>query len=149
EEAGRGLRGAGRADGGPRRAPDGREGTPGSARMVRPARIGVLALQGDVLEHADALRRAGAEPVKVRDREELASVEGLVIPGGESSVIGMLLDRYGMMEPLRERVRGGMPVYGTCAGLILMAREIEGGGPPRVACLDVVVRRNAFGRQVD
>jgi 5'-phosphate synthase pdxT subunit len=112
-------------------------------------RVGVLALQGDVLEHMQALERAGAVPFRVRDAEELAAAQGLVLPGGESSVIGMLLERYGLMDPAREAVRQGLPDLGTCAGLILMAREIEDGNVPRLAVLDVRVRRNAFGRQVD
>lgn len=112
-------------------------------------RIGVLALQGDVLEHMAALERAGAAPFRVRDAEELAAAEGLVIPGGESPVIGMLLQRYGLMDSAREAIRQGLPVFGTCAGLILMARAIEGADPPRLGVLDVCVRRNAFGRQVD
>jgi 5'-phosphate synthase pdxT subunit len=117
--------------------------------MVRPARIGVLALQGDVQEHVEALRRAGASPSRVRALEELEAIDGLIIPGGESSVVGMLLERYGLMERLRQRVAEDLPVYGTCAGLILMARESEGSDLPRLGCLDVAVRRNAFGRQVD
>jgi 5'-phosphate synthase pdxT subunit len=112
-------------------------------------RIGVLALQGDVREHLQALERAGAVPFRVRDAEDLAAAQALVLPGGESSVIGMLLERYGLMDPAREAARQGMPVLGTCAGLILMAREIEDGNVPRLGVLDVRVRRNAFGRQVD
>jgi 5'-phosphate synthase pdxT subunit len=112
-------------------------------------RIGVLALQGDVREHLQALERAGAVPFRVRDAEDLAAAQALVLPGGESSVIGMLLERYGLMDPAREAARQGMPVLGTCAGLILMAREIEDGNLPRLGVLDVRVRRNAFGRQVD
>jgi 5'-phosphate synthase pdxT subunit len=112
-------------------------------------RIGVLALQGDVQEHLQALERWGAAALRVRDERDLEGVDGLILPGGESSTIGMLLERYGLMEPVRERIRQGMPAYGTCAGLILMARDIEGSPLPRIGCLDVTVRRNAFGRQVD
>ena len=111
--------------------------------------IGVLALQGDVPEHVRALEAAGATAVPVKTRAQLERVEGLVIPGGESTTVGMLLERFGLMEPLRERVAGGMPLFGTCTGLILMAREIEGSGQPRIGCLDVTVKRNAYGRQVD
>ena len=111
--------------------------------------IGVLALQGDVPEHVRALEAAGATAVPVKTLAQLESVEGLVIPGGESTTVGMLLERFGLMEPLRERVAGGMPLFGTCTGLILMAREIEGSDQPRIGCLDIAVKRNAYGRQVD
>jgi pyridoxal 5'-phosphate synthase pdxT subunit len=111
--------------------------------------IGVLALQGDVREHVAALERAGARTVPVKTRERLDEVDGLIIPGGESTTIGMLLERFELMEPLRARIESGMPVFGTCAGLILMAREIVGSGQPRIGSLDVAVERNAYGRQVD
>lgn len=111
--------------------------------------IGVLGLQGDVAEHLASLSRCGVAGCRVRRAGELAEVDGLIIPGGESSTIGMLLDRFGLMEPLRERIRGGMPVYGTCAGLILLATEIEGSRQTRIGCMDVAVLRNAYGRQVD
>jgi 5'-phosphate synthase pdxT subunit len=116
--------------------------------MPGPPRIGVLAYQGDVREHLAALEAAGAAPVEVRTLSDLDSVDGLVIPGGESTVIGKLADRYGLLEPLRERAASGLPVFGTCAGMIFLAREVE--GPPQVllGVLDVRVRRNAFGRQV-
>ena len=114
-------------------------------------KIGVLALQGDVREHARALSNAGATPVPVRHASELTEVDGLVVPGGESTTIGKLLDRFGFLEPLKERVDAGLPVYGTCAGLILMASDIVGPeeAPHRLGVLDLVVRRNAYGRQVD
>ncbi len=111
--------------------------------------IGVLALQGDVPEHLRALREAGAEALPVKTREALDQVDGLVIPGGESTTVGMLLERFELMEPLRQRIDAGMPVFGTCTGLILLAREIEGSHQPRIGRMDVSVRRNAFGRQVD
>jgi 5'-phosphate synthase pdxT subunit len=111
--------------------------------------IGVLALQGDVREHLHALEGAGAHGVPVKTRKALAEVDGLVIPGGESTTVGMLLERFELMEPLRERIAAGMPVFGTCTGLILMAKEIEGSRQPRIGCMDVAVRRNAYGRQVD
>jgi 5'-phosphate synthase pdxT subunit len=113
------------------------------------ATIGVLALQGDVREHLSAIDECGACGVKVRTLDELNTVGGLIIPGGESSTVGMLLERYGLMEPLRKRIASGMPVFGTCTGLILMAREIEGSAQPRIGCMDVDVQRNAYGRQVD
>ncbi|CAN5275378.1 pyridoxal 5'-phosphate synthase glutaminase subunit PdxT [soil metagenome] len=114
-------------------------------------KIGVLGLQGDVAEHVAALETAGATPVVVRRVDELGSVDGLVIPGGESTTIGKLLARFGLLEPLRRRVQSGMPVLGTCAGLILMASDVIGAedAPHRLGVLDVSVRRNAYGRQVD
>ena len=114
-------------------------------------KIGVLGLQGDFREHARALEDAGAAAVVVRRPEEVAEVDGLVLPGGESTTIGKLLDRFGLLQPLRERAAGGMPVYGTCAGLILMASEVVGPheAPHRLGVMDVTVRRNAYGRQVD
>ncbi|HYY82175.1 MAG TPA: pyridoxal 5'-phosphate synthase glutaminase subunit PdxT [Actinomycetes bacterium] len=111
-------------------------------------RVGVLAFQGDVREHLRALREVGAGPVEVRDLERLGQVDGLVIPGGESTVIGKLAARYGLIGPLRERARAGLPVFGTCAGMILLAREVEGPPQDLLGVLDVRVRRNAFGRQV-
>ncbi|OHV40647.1 MULTISPECIES: pyridoxal 5'-phosphate synthase glutaminase subunit PdxT [Pseudofrankia] len=114
-------------------------------------RIGVLALQGDVREHARALVAVGAEAVEVRRPEELAAVDGLVLPGGESTTIGRLLRIFGLLEPLRAAVGDGLPVYGSCAGMILLAQDVLDGRPdqPLIGGLDVVVRRNAFGRQVD
>lgn len=114
-------------------------------------KVGVLGLQGDFREHARALDGAGATPVVVKTPEALADVDGLVMPGGESTTIGKLLDRFELLEPLRERARAGMPLYGTCAGLILMARSIEGpqDAPHRLGVMDIAARRNAYGRQVD
>jgi len=119
-------------------------------------RVGILALQGDVREHAAALRAAGAEPVLVRRAAELASVRALVLPGGESTVMARLLRTFELMEPLRAAIRDGLPVLGTCAGMILLADTIEdpatdAAGVPQesVGGLDVSVERNAFGRQVD
>ena len=114
-------------------------------------KVGVLALQGDVREHSRALELAGAVPVAVKRVDQLASVDALILPGGESTTIGKLLDRYELLDPLRGRVSDGMPLYGTCAGAILMAREIVGAqdAPHRLAVMDIAVRRNAYGRQVD
>lgn len=117
-------------------------------------RIGVLALQGDTREHLAALREAGAEASTVRRRSELDSVDGLVIPGGESTTMSHLLRAFDLLDPLRERLAGGMPAYGSCAGMILLASEIlDAGAPGREAVplggIDMTVRRNAFGRQVD
>jgi pyridoxal 5'-phosphate synthase pdxT subunit len=111
-------------------------------------RVGVLAYQGDVREHLAALEAAGAAPVEVRTVEELDAVDGLVVPGGESTVIGKLAARYGLLEPLRERAAAGLPVFGTCAGMIFLAKEVEGPPQDLLGVLDVRVRRNAFGRQV-
>jgi len=114
-------------------------------------RIGILALQGDVREHARALTEAGADPVAVRRASELAGVDGLILPGGESTTIGRLLRVFDLLEPLREKVAAGLPVFGSCAGMILLARDVVDGRPDQalIGGLDVVVRRNAFGRQVD
>ncbi len=111
--------------------------------------IGVLALQGDVREHLIALASADAVARPVRRPEELAEVDGLVIPGGESTTMSKLAVLFGMMEPLRERVLAGMPVYGTCAGMILLAEKIldPRSGQETVGGIDMIVRRNAFGRQ--
>src|SRR5690606_26795952 len=114
-------------------------------------RVGVLALQGDVREHLAVLRGLGADAIPVRRVAELDSVAGLVIPGGESSVIDKLSRLFGLAEPIRERIAGGMPVYGTCAGLILLADTVLDGieGQRSLGGLDVAVRRNAFGNQND
>jgi 5'-phosphate synthase pdxT subunit len=111
--------------------------------------IGVLGLQGDVREHARMVREAGADVVPVKRAEQLESLDGLVIPGGESTTIGKLLRRFEMLEPLRALVRSNFPVYGTCAGMILLADRIEGHGvdQPSIGGMDITVRRNAFGRQ--
>ncbi len=114
-------------------------------------RIGVLALQGDVREHERALTAAGADTVQVRRPEQLAGLHGLVLPGGESTTMSRLLTVFELLAPLRDAVAAGLPVYGSCAGMILLAREVLDGRPDQqgIGGLDVVVRRNAFGRQVD
>ncbi|MGR8011623.1 pyridoxal 5'-phosphate synthase glutaminase subunit PdxT [Streptomyces hypolithicus] len=111
--------------------------------------IGVLALQGDVREHLVALAVADATARPVRRPEELAEVDGLVIPGGESTTMSKLAELFGMLEPLREYIKGGMPVYGTCAGLIMLADKIldPRSGQETLGGIDMIVRRNAFGRQ--
>lgn len=118
--------------------------------MVKPT-IGVLALQGDVREHFHALSACGAEPVSVRRESELAAVDGLALPGGESTAISKLLEVFGLLEPLRRRLREGMPAYGSCAGMILLATEVLDTRPDAqsLSGIDMTVRRNAFGRQVD
>jgi 5'-phosphate synthase pdxT subunit len=114
-------------------------------------RIGVLALQGDVREHLRALEESGAEAVAVRRASELDTVDGLVLPGGESTTIGKLIAAFDLLDPLRKRLDDGMPAYGSCAGMILLADRVLDGvaGQVTLGGLDVTVRRNAFGRQVD
>jgi 5'-phosphate synthase pdxT subunit len=114
-------------------------------------RVGVLALQGDFREHIAVLRGLGADAVPVRRPEELDEVDGLVIPGGESSVMDKLSRAFGLAEPLKAAIAAGLPVYGTCAGLIMLADTIVDGiaGQQSLGALDVAVRRNAFGSQVD
>jgi pyridoxal 5'-phosphate synthase pdxT subunit len=110
-------------------------------------RVGALALQGDFREHLAVVTALGAEGVEVRTPEELATVDCLIIPGGESTAIGRLATRYAMIEPLRQRIRAGMPVLGTCAGMIFLAAATTGKVQPQLGVLDVTVERNAFGRQ--
>ncbi|MCS7172619.1 MAG: pyridoxal 5'-phosphate synthase glutaminase subunit PdxT [Armatimonadetes bacterium] len=110
-------------------------------------RIGILALQGDVAEHAEMLRRLGAETVEVRTPAELVEVDGLVLPGGESPAQSRLAERAGLVEAIRERALAGMPILGTCAGLILLAREITGDPVESLGLVDITVARNAYGRQ--
>jgi len=110
-------------------------------------KIGVLALQGDFEKHEAMLRRIGVDSQQVRKPSDLESVDALIIPGGESTTIGKLMERYGLDVAIRERVAQGMPLYGTCAGMILMARTIEGSDQPRLGVMDIAVLRNAFGSQ--
>jgi pyridoxal 5'-phosphate synthase pdxT subunit len=113
--------------------------------------VGVLALQGDVAEHIRALAESGAEPAGVRRAEELDRVEGLIIPGGESTTIWKLIDIFGLAEVLRKRIADGMPVFGSCAGMIMLADRLPdpASGQQTLGGIDMTVRRNAFGRQVD
>jgi pyridoxal 5'-phosphate synthase pdxT subunit len=114
--------------------------------------VGILALQGDFREHERTLRGIGAPTLQVRLPKHLEQVDRLIIPGGESTTIGKLLVLYNLLEPIRERARRGMPLWGTCAGAILMAKQIAEGRPegqPALALMDIVARRNAFGRQLD
>ncbi|MGV9297498.1 pyridoxal 5'-phosphate synthase glutaminase subunit PdxT [Amycolatopsis sp. NPDC003676] len=121
-----------------------------TATGARPA-VGVLALQGAVREHVAMLESAGARAVPVRRPTELSEIDGLVLPGGESTTMSRLLETFELLEPLREAIAGGLPAFGSCAGMILLARQVLDGRPDQqqLGGLDVVVRRNAFGRQVD
>ncbi len=129
-----------------------RSGTIDGVNAAQPV-IGVLALQGGVAEHLAALERGGAVARPVRRREELDGVDGLVLPGGESTAMTRLLDAFDLFEPLRERLASGMPAYGSCAGMVLLGSGIlddrSGSGVRCLGALDIEVRRNAFGRQVD
>lgn len=114
--------------------------------------LGVLAVQGDFAEHAAMLRRADPSVTvrEVRTPKDLSGLDGLIVPGGESTTIGKLLVAYGLEEPIRHAAQQGMPVWGTCAGMILLARDIVGGEPDgRIGLMDLTVQRNAFGRQID
>jgi 5'-phosphate synthase pdxT subunit len=114
-------------------------------------KVGVLALQGAAQLHVDALRALGASPVEVRTPADLAGIEALVLPGGESTTLSKLLGSSGLFDPIAERLADGMPAFGTCAGMILLAADVLDGRPDqrRFGAVDVSVRRNAFGRQVD
>ena len=112
------------------------------------AKVGVLALQGDFREHVRVLEAAGAVPLEIRTPAELADVAAMVIPGGESTTIGKLARAYDLVDPIRERATDGMPILGTCAGMIVLAERVI-DGEPLLSLMDVTVRRNAYGRQVD
>jgi pyridoxal 5'-phosphate synthase pdxT subunit len=111
--------------------------------------IGVLSLQGDVEEHLAMLEQCKVEALRVKTPEELRAVDGLIIPGGESTAVGALLDRFGLTKPLLERVKKGMPVWGTCMGMIVMAEHVVGSDQPTLGLLHIDVKRNAFGRQIE
>ncbi len=111
--------------------------------------VGVLALQGAFREHVAAVSSLGVEAREVRQLKDMDGIDAMIIPGGESTTMGKLLNEWHMLEPLRQRIQQGMPVYGSCAGLILLCRTIENSDQPRLGVLDATVRRNAFGRQVD
>jgi len=117
--------------------------------MARPVKIGVLALQGAFAEHLAVLRQLGVEGVTVRLPEQLEGVSGLIIPGGESTTMRKLIDRWGLRDPILDLARSGAPIFGTCAGMIVLAKNIVDGDEPVLPLLDVSVRRNAFGRQLD
>ena len=115
----------------------------------RRPRVGILALQGAVREHADALRAVGAEPVFVRLPKDMESLDALILPGGESTTMRRLIDLYGLREPILAMARDGAPMLGTCAGMILMAKRLSDAEPPVLCLLDATVQRNAYGRQLD
>lgn len=112
-------------------------------------KIGILGFQGAVIEHQRHIEKIGHEAIIVRYPEQLAELDGIILPGGESTTIGKLLNRTGMMEPLRERIREGLPVWGTCAGMILLAKELENDPVRHLAVMDITVKRNAYGTQID
>jgi pyridoxal 5'-phosphate synthase pdxT subunit len=114
-------------------------------------KVGILALQGDVTEHAQTLSDLGADPVEVRTPDALAAIDALILPGGESTTMSMLLESSGLFEPIASRLDDGMPAFGTCAGMILLAKDVLDGRTDQrsFGVLDIAVRRNAFGRQVD
>ena len=124
-----------------------------TAAPVTPApadvRVGVLALQGDFAEHLTALRALGVDAIEVRTLDQLRSVDGLIIPGGESTTIARLLIAFDLLGPLRDLIENGLPVWGTCAGAILLAKSVPNLDRPPLAVMDITVERNAFGRQVD
>lgn len=112
-------------------------------------RIGILALQGAFIEHKYSLDRLGVQSFEIRQRKDIeAPFDGLIIPGGESTVIGKLLHKLDLFEPIKEMIEKGMPVFGTCAGLIVLAKNIE-GEEPHIGTMDMTVRRNAYGKQID
>lgn len=112
-------------------------------------KIGVLAMQGAFLEHCRMLNECGCETAEIRKVEHLEDLDGLIIPGGESTTIGKLLNEFGLFEPILHRARAGMPIYGTCAGMILLAKDIVNSTQPRLGLMKIRVKRNGFGRQVD
>jgi pyridoxal 5'-phosphate synthase pdxT subunit len=112
-------------------------------------RIGVLALQGAFREHLDTLAAIGVEGVRVREPADLEGVSGLILPGGESTTMRQLIERWGLRQPILDLAARGAPIFGTCAGMIVLSRDIAGGEPPILPLLDVTVERNAFGRQLD
>jgi len=112
-------------------------------------KIGVLALQGAFIEHVHILRKLGAAALEVRLPTELEGIDGLIIPGGESTSILKIMHDFGIAQPLKIKAQSGLPIWGTCAGMICLARQITNNGMPTLAVMDISVRRNAFGRQVD
>lgn len=112
-------------------------------------KIGILGFQGAIIEHRRHIEKLGHEAVNVRYPEQLEELKGIILPGGESTTMGKLLVRTGMMEPLRRKIENGLPVWGTCAGMILLAKELENDPARHLAVMDICVRRNAYGTQID
>ena len=112
-------------------------------------KIGILALQGDVREHANSLMKLGAEPIKVKSPEDLADIDALIIPGGESTTIGLLMKKCKLDNAIKEKHKNGMPIYGTCAGAIILAKDVIGSKQPKLALADISIKRNDYGRQID
>ena len=123
-------------------------GPEGAAPAIRPPRVGVLAVQGAFAEHEAAVATAGGVATQVRIPEQLDDLDGLIIPGGESTTFGLVAGRSGLLDAVRTRIGGGLPTLGTCAGMIMLADATTGGGQPLLGGMDMVVRRNAFGRQI-
>ena len=121
----------------------------GHSLLVTKIRAGVLGLQGDFREHLETFARLGVSAIDVRRPEQLDAIDALIIPGGESTTIGKLAEHYGFLPKLRERIAAGMAVWGTCAGAIFLARDVPGHPHPLLGAMDLTVRRNAFGRQLD
>ncbi|WP_418791258.1 pyridoxal 5'-phosphate synthase glutaminase subunit PdxT [Phosphitispora sp. TUW77] len=112
-------------------------------------RVGVLALQGAFIEHEKILKNLGCETIQVRKKEHLKNIDGLIIPGGESTTIAKLMNEFNLTDPIKHLAEQGMPIFGTCAGLIVIAKEIVNSNQPRLGLMNISVRRNAYGRQVD
>jgi 5'-phosphate synthase pdxT subunit len=117
--------------------------------VIMAVRIGVLALQGSFIEHISTLKRLNIEPASVKLPSQLDELDGLIIPGGESTTIGKLLKKYAFMEKLQKLIHDGFPVYGTCAGTILLAKSIVGSDQPNIGTMDIAVHRNSYGRQIE
>ena len=112
-------------------------------------KVGILALQGDVREHSTILRNLGAEPIKVKSKEDLQDIDALIIPGGESTTIGLLMKKYQLDKAIKEKYKHGMPIYGSCAGAIVLAKDIIDKKQPKLALADISIKRNDYGRQID
>lgn len=112
-------------------------------------KIGVLALQGGVVEHINHIKRSGHEGVEVKSEKDLEDLNGIILPGGESTTMGKLLNVTGLMEPLKDKIKNGLPTWGTCAGMILLAKEIENDDKRHLELMNISVKRNAFGTQID
>ncbi len=112
-------------------------------------KVGILALQGDVREHSNILKKLGAEPVKVKSSEDLTDIDALIIPGGESTTIGMMIMKYKLDKAIKEKYNQGMAIYGSCAGAIVLAKSIIGEKQPKLGLADISIKRNDYGRQID